>query len=636
MTVSSTTRRVQANGNGSTTAFNYNFEIFNQSQIDVYVGTTLQTITTHYTVSGVGADAGGTVTFVTAPADATVVTIVSNIPVERTTSFATGGAFKASTVNDELDSLIAMVNELEGNLGRTVRLPVTDGTLTLELPVAADRASKFLSFDASGNAQTATNVGEWEGNWVTATAYVHNDIVKDSSTSSIYIVLADYTSGATVAADVANGDLGLVIDGTQVSQALSWATYAENLASQSTGFATSVDGSTAVRSALYNATLAGTHKTDAETAQAAAEAAQTAAETAKTNAETAETNAETAETNAETAQTASVTAQTNAETAETGAETARDEAVAAAGAINGKSVASDDADTSVETERTTNNNTVHIKAGGVDQITATATDVTIAGNFTVNGTTTTIDTTNTTITDKILELSSGRTGTPSHDSGMVVIRGNSPNAFWGWDEQNNGFTAKTGTFTGSDTGNLSGSLANALFGALTVSGDILPVDDSTAQDIGTSGNKFNDVHATTFNGIATSAQYADLAEHMEADAEYERGTLVEIGGKKEITQCNKSGCKNVFGVISTNPAYSMNAGKEYKGNPMYPAVALAGRVPVKVQGTINKGDRLVSAGNGQARRQTWLDKISGASVVGIVLFTISDGTAMAFVSASVA
>ena len=100
----------------------------------------------------------------------------------------------------------------------------------------------------------------------------------------------------------------------------------------------------------------------------------------------------------------------------------------------------------------------------------------------------------------------------------------------------------------------------------------------------------------TFTGTSSSALYADLAERYISDAQYVPGTVVELGGTAEITQSVYALSENVFGVISTDPAYLMNSGLA-NGLP----VALVGRVPVRVIGTVKKGDRLVSAGNGVAR-----------------------------------
>jgi hypothetical protein len=106
---------------------------------------------------------------------------------------------------------------------------------------------------------------------------------------------------------------------------------------------------------------------------------------------------------------------------------------------------------------------------------------------------------------------------------------------------------------------------------------------------GVSATFSGNVTGQYFNGVATSAQYADLAERYNADADYLPGTVVAIGGNMEITGTTSHMDTNVFGVISTAPAYLMNA--ESDGLP----VALAGRVPVNVIGKIKKGDRLVSS-----------------------------------------
>ena len=113
-------------------------------------------------------------------------------------------------------------------------------------------------------------------------------------------------------------------------------------------------------------------------------------------------------------------------------------------------------------------------------------------------------------------------------------------------------------------------------------------------NIGSSSNYFNRVFAT-----ATTALYADMAERFAADELLEPGTVVELGGEKEITRSTEDLSENVFGVISTRPAYTMNGGAG--DDDTHPAVAMTGRVPVKCVGKIRKGDRLVSAGEGVAR-----------------------------------
>ena len=77
------------------------------------------------------------------------------------------------------------------------------------------------------------------------------------------------------------------------------------------------------------------------------------------------------------------------------------------------------------------------------------------------------------------------------------------------------------------------------------------------------------------------------------------GTVVELGGAAEITNCANELSENVFGVISTRAAYLMNSGAG--SDVTHPPIAMTGRVPVRVIGAIRKGDRLVAAGNGMAR-----------------------------------
>lgn len=97
-------------------------------------------------------------------------------------------------------------------------------------------------------------------------------------------------------------------------------------------------------------------------------------------------------------------------------------------------------------------------------------------------------------------------------------------------------------------------------------------------------------------GSRLNATYADLAEYYEADTEYEAGTVLEFGGDKEVTLATDESMK-VAGVVSSNPAYVMNATCQGIAVP----IALQGRVPCKVRGIIRKGDMMISGGNGYAR-----------------------------------
>jgi hypothetical protein len=172
----------------------------------------------------------------------------------------------------------------------------------------------------------------------------------------------------------------------------------------------------------------------------------------------------------------------------------------------------------------------------------------------------------------------------------------------------------------SSGGATSPLLAN---GSVQIQGVLRP-DGSGTRDLGTSSAPFATIH-----GESTSAQYADVAEMFSPDTQYVPGTIVALGGVAEITAANEELAEDVFGVISTQPAYLMNSTLD-NGQP----VAVAGRVPVRVIGMVNKGDRLVSAGNGLARSAT-SSEITSFNVIGRSLdskTTMEEGTVEAFVT----
>jgi hypothetical protein len=140
-------------------------------------------------------------------------------------------------------------------------------------------------------------------------------------------------------------------------------------------------------------------------------------------------------------------------------------------------------------------------------------------------------------------------------------------------------TSFLGTATNANNLNLNGAFVTATTAAVA---STIAARDAT-----------NTIFATTFNGTATAADYADLAEKYLADKKYEVGTVVSVGGKKEITAC-RSGDR-ALGAVSENPAFMMN--QDLKDG-VY--IALKGRVPVKIRGTVAKGDRIIADNDGCA------------------------------------
>ena len=120
-------------------------------------------------------------------------------------------------------------------------------------------------------------------------------------------------------------------------------------------------------------------------------------------------------------------------------------------------------------------------------------------------------------------------------------------------------------------------------GITTVNNTIVPTSNAAAVNIGSTSSWFNNVY-----GTAVHALYADLAERYTSDAQYPPGTVVVFGTDTEVTASYKPNDPRVAGVVSTNPAYTMNAGTAGVD------VALQGRVPCQVMGTVNRGDMMVT------------------------------------------
>ena len=189
-------------------------------------------------------------------------------------------------------------------------------------------------------------------------------------------------------------------------------------------------------------------------------------------------------------------------------------------------------------------------------------------------------------------------------------------------------TASTNSATFGNNVTVSGRLS--VTGNITATAPIMPSVTNTV-NIGSVGNRFANVHATFLVGTSVTAQYADLAERFAADAPMLPGTVVELGGAREITQAVQELSEAVFGVISTRAGFLMNG--DAGDNNTHPAIAVNGRVPVRVVGTVRKGDRLVSAGMGLARAAKRAE-ITAFNVIGRALedkTTDSEGVVEAIV-----
>ncbi|MGB0670028.1 MAG: hypothetical protein ACPGNT_00905 [Rhodospirillales bacterium] len=149
--IGATDPRIQYAGNDVQTQFTYPFPIFATSDLLVYLDTTLLTEGDDYTVAGAGDSAGGSITCTTAPATGETVTLLRQSIIERTSDFQEAGEFRAKVLNDDLDRIVAALQEVSIEASRGLKLSPTDTTETLELPIKADRIDKVLTFDTNGD-----------------------------------------------------------------------------------------------------------------------------------------------------------------------------------------------------------------------------------------------------------------------------------------------------------------------------------------------------------------------------------------------------------------------------------------------------------------------------------------------------
>jgi len=252
------------------------------------------------------------------------------------------------------------------------------------------------------------------------------------------------------------------------------------------------------------------------------------------------------------------------------------------------------------------NGTVTIACDGNTEMTVTDDGVRVHGNLTVDGVNTVINTTTLSIEDNVIELNrnvSNNAGMPSY-SGLKVNRGEASSAteqdlFWVWDE----------TF-GDDGTTIYGNAGGA-WTAFKSANDNM------------SANTLVDIRANVVHATSTGAMYSDVAERYAADKSMSNGTVVMIGGTEEITEATGEMTDRVFGVTSTQPAFMMNSSAG--NNDSHPYIAMVGRVPVRVIGTANKGDRIVlSDTKGVARALAANETANCNQVVGVVLQNKTD------------
>ena len=206
MTVSSTLTKNSYDGDGVTPGFTYGFKIFDDDDITVIIRTiatgteTVKTKGTHYTVSGVGNAGGGTVTFTVGniPADTEKVFLVRSTALTQATDYTPNDPFPAESHENALDKLTFMAQEIQEELDRSIKVSATNTITSTEFTTdAATRANKVFGFDSAGELAVTQELGTNRGSWAAGVSYQQRDIVKDTSTSNIFMAKTAHTSSGS-------------------------------------------------------------------------------------------------------------------------------------------------------------------------------------------------------------------------------------------------------------------------------------------------------------------------------------------------------------------------------------------------------------------------------------------------------
>ena len=205
ISVSNNTPRVSYSvAQGQTqTSFTVNFEFFAAADLRVFVDNTLKTITTHYTVSG-GNGSTGTVTMsVTGASGGSTVVIVRAIALERTTDFPVSGAFNISSLNTELDRIIAIHADVEDTADRGLRLQESDDAVTTTLPLKDARKGTVLAFNATTGVPEAGPSISSVATVATQSANINTVAGISANVTTVAGIAANVTTVAGISSNVA-------------------------------------------------------------------------------------------------------------------------------------------------------------------------------------------------------------------------------------------------------------------------------------------------------------------------------------------------------------------------------------------------------------------------------------------------
>ena len=251
MTVTATTTRTSFSGNSNQGPHTISFIILDATHIEVYwekgsssfgtpitsgsdftAGTSGYLVKdVHYTVQNAGTSSNATITYiasgftvdstVTYPTSSDTIVVTRNVPLTQTSDYTNNSTIDAETIENNFDKLTQISQQLDDNAGHSLKLssalegstgfdttPSKASTISLN---KADRSNNLISFDSNGDIIATQELGSWRGNWVTGTAYVERDLVKDAEAGAVYLCLVGHDSG-TFATDLSASKWESIID----------------------------------------------------------------------------------------------------------------------------------------------------------------------------------------------------------------------------------------------------------------------------------------------------------------------------------------------------------------------------------------------------------------------------------------
>ena len=332
VTIPDTSPRVQYTvGGTSTTDFSIPYAYFEDGDIVVYVGSTLKTLTTDYTITGTAVDegySGGTVVLNTGVTNTTV-TIIRDVPAERITDFPTNGPFNITQLNSELDRMTAALQQEETSHDLYLKVAEYDTYTDLTLPVKDDRKGTVLGFNATtGDPEagpTLTDVSSLAS--ITADIATLADIEDGTENTDAIQTVAGISSNVTTVAGisgnvttVAGNNANVTTCATNIAAINAAPTHATNAAASATAAASSEsNASSSASAAASSATTAASEASDSAASATAAAGSATAAASSATSAASSATTATTQASAASTSATNAATSETNAATSATAA-----------------------------------------------------------------------------------------------------------------------------------------------------------------------------------------------------------------------------------------------------------------------------------------------------------------------------